>query len=483
VADEPLLAVIVDIDRWLTRDRELPFETRLQRDRKIGRALNADGTLARVIGWWREVGGAGESDRIGLRVVRMWRLMLLLLFLAGLVTGGFVTSAAMAYDGSYPVNLLLLFSLLVGVPGLFLLLTLLALPGWIPGLRSLREAFSALSLGRWALFWVDKVGHTGLADSLRTGRRHSSFARWQLLVFSQWFAIGFFAGALLLAWLLVAFTDLAFGWSTTLRLDAADVQNFFAWLAGPWSAWLPAAVPDLTLTEASRYVRLAAGETSRVEAVRLGEWWPFVLMVLICYGLLPRLLLLGFGSWRARRATRALLLENSEVTALLDRLDSPSVTYTAADEDVVEQSEDALPALPAVERDRSLCALIWNDALTPEGLRELLQKQRGSAPEQVLSFSILEDSEQWRSRLQQLPQGIESLIIVTKGWEPPLLEFVDFVRLLRENLAQSVRIAVFPVDLRGKGIAESDRRVWARALMQLDDPALYVMDAFTGEAQ
>jgi hypothetical protein len=64
-----------------------------------------------------------------------------------------------------------------------------------------------------------------------------------------------------------------------------------------------------------------------------------------------------------------------------------------------------------------------------------------------------------------------------------LLEFVDFVRLLRENLAQSVRIAVFPVDLRGKGIAESDRRVWARALMQLDDPALYVMDAFTGEAQ
>jgi len=477
VADEPLLGVVVEIDRWLALDRERGYEQRLQRDREIGRTLNQTRSFDRVLAWWEQLADSAPDHDRGHRVVKMRRLAVLALLISGFVTGGFVTSAAFAYDGSYPVNLLLLLSVLVGVPGLLLLLTLLALPGWVPGMRTLGDTFAALSLGRWALHWIDRVGHTDLAGSLPGGRRHSRFARWQLVVFSQWFAVGFFAGALLVAWSLVAFTDLAFGWSTTLDLDSADVHGFFALLAWPWAAWLPAALPDLNLTEASQYLRLAGAETSKGEAMRLGQWWPFVLMVMLCYGLLPRLLLLGFGTWRVHQAIRAWLLDNPEVSALLDRLDSPSLTYAAAAEDLPEDSDTAAVSAPALTPDARLCALIWNDALTVDAARQMLQQSLHLAPQQVLTISVLEDEQQWQAELERMADGVESLVILTKGWEPPLLEFVDFLESIRQRLGDAIRFAVVPVDVTGTTILPADRRVWARALARIDDTALYVMDA------
>lgn len=492
MADESLLAAAIDLERWLRADRERPYEMRLHRDREIGRAIPSSDPVRRILAWWLEISArdpasAADSDIVadGARVVRLRNLLTLVLLLSGVAVGGFVCSAALAYDGSYPVNLLMLIAVLVGVPGVLLLLTLLALPGWIPGSRAVADIFSSLNPSRWALSWLGRAGGVAatsapsIDSSIFNAGRYASVTRWQVVTFSQWFAVGFFTGALSTAWLLVAFTDLAFGWSTTLDLAGEDVHQFFLALALPWAGWLPTAVPEPALTQASQYVRLADVSQDAGEAARLGDWWPFVLMVVLVYGMLPRLVLLLCASWRLRIAIHRWVLNNVDVTALLDRLDSPSVTYDADPEAEPEEATglrlSPLPEAPP----GAVGVLVWNDAMAAAAAVEFLQEQLGLSPGSVSAFSVLDSTENWQEKLTELSSRMDNLsrlVVISKGWEPPLLEFLDFLKLVRQMLPD-VSVAVAPVDITGHGIAASERDVWARTLSRLKDSKLYVLAA------
>jgi len=480
VADRELLAAAVDIERWLKADRQTAYDERLRRDRAIGRQLGVTRPGARVLAWWdRIVADLDEPPRVGARVVSFRRLLTAALLGLGVVLGVGVGAAAFAYDGSAPVNVLALLAVLVVVPGLLLLLTLLALPGWVPGVRALGDTFAAFSLGRWAGVLLDRVSGSDLFAGLQASRRQEPFARWQLVLFSQWFAVAFFVGVLALAAARVTFTDLAFGWSTTLTVavDARSMHALFTALATPWSAWLPQAVPDLALTEASRFNRLETGGVSAARAVLLGAWWPFVVMCVVTYGLAPRLLLLIVGAWRLRTATRAWLLGSADVTALLDRLDSPSVTYEAVPEQLDAASAGGYVPSTRLEPDTRARAVVWNQAMAEERVAEWLAERFGLAPAEVSGFDVLQGPDEWRERLDALGTDVRHVVIVTKGWEPPVLEFTDFVERLRTSLGAEVTIAVAPVAVDGTHVDAADRDVWARALGRLHDPRLYVMDA------
>lgn len=119
--------------------------------------------------------------------------------------------------------------------------------------------------------------------------------RWQMLYYLQllWLVAG--AGLLLGFSALLMFSDLAFGWSSTLLDSGRSPVAVFDWLSAPWRGLWPAAVPDAALLEATRYVRIAPVSGS-VE--RAGDWWPFLMASLIFYNLIPRALLAGFSLWR-----------------------------------------------------------------------------------------------------------------------------------------------------------------------------------------
>jgi len=446
VADASLLAAAIDIEGWLRQDARTPYDARLERDREIGRQLGTGPAEQRVLGWWAEIRTRlDEPPTVGTRIERVRRLLTALLLLLGVAVGLGVGAAAFAYDGTAPVNLLALLAVLVGLPGLLLLLTLLALPGRVPGVRALGDTFAAFSLGRWAGVLLDRVSGSDLFAGLKSSRRQEPFARWQLVLFSQCFAVGFFVGVLGMAAGRIAFTDLAFGWSTTLSagVDARSVHAFFAALAAPWSAWLPAASPDLALTEASRFNRLETGGVS---------------------------------------AERAALLGSADVTALLDRLDSPSVTYQAAPERLDDAGSAAAAPPPSLPADASARAIVWNAAMAPERVAGWLGERFGLAPAEVISFDVLQTPIEWNERLEALSTGITHLVVVTKGWEPPVLEFTDFLELVRGAVGRDVTIAVVPVAVNGVDVDARDRDVWARSLGRLGDARLYVMDATRGDA-
>jgi hypothetical protein len=483
-----VLAQTVDIRRWLREDRRTPFAQRLERDRGIGRALPQRDPVDRVLAWWQQVGRAGGGaggPRLGERVVAARRLACAALATLGLLLGVGVAGVAFGYDGRYPVNLFTLLGVLVGLPLVLLVFTLLLIPGRVPGLGAFQAVAAGMNLGRWVGAWLDRfLGAELFAPGLLGSGSVSAFSRWQLVVFSQWLALGFFAGALAVALLQVTFTDLAFGWSTTLDMDPALVHGWVAALSSPWAAWLPEAAPDAALVEASRYFRLEEGRMALERVERLGGWWPFVLMTMLVYGALPRLVLMLFGLWRLRRATARLLLEDPEVTALLDRVDAPLVALGGNDEEETLAAERGeLPAPREPVSAEGLMLMIWNGALTQERARDWLAANLGVDSRAVVETGILQSEDEQRRRVEQarrdLNGRVRRVVLVTKGWEPPLLEFVDFLGLLREELGGDCSVTVVPVDVAGTAVRAAERSVWSHALARVRDPRLYVLEAST----
>lgn len=473
-----LLSHSVNIHHFLEQDRGLRLSQRRERDRDIGRQLGGDGSTLTdtetVLGWWRVIQAqqAGTLDiSTGQRVATVRRWLSLALVLAGLLVGGSVCSVALAYDGSHPVNLLAFIGVMVGLPVLLLLLTLVTM-AWrmrrlvITSDKVVHGAPAGLHLNSWLLgLWERLSGslwQVGFGQSNARGR----FAYWQVMLFSQLFSVGFFAGALVMFAVLVAVTDLAFGWSTTLQLDAALVHRWFMALAAPWSGLWVEALPDLALVEASRFYRLEGGIVD-VSALRLGQWWPFVLMSLLVWGLLPRLGMLGVCRWRVAIATRALLREHSEVTALLDRMNTPAI---ALGEDVHTEPLQAQPRGDVVTL-RNLDdaqVVVWNNAL------EVAQAQAHLG-------SLLSDRE-LQNVIASLPAQVPRVLVMVKAWEPPMLEVLDMLQLLRRHLGTSSSILVTPIGLPEQGFdpAADDVQVWSAAVAKLRDPGIYVAQAEPG---
>ena len=486
-----MLAVVLDIRRWLLDDRDTPFAERLRRDRRIGRQLpdpavrGRDG-VERVLGWWREIcrdtPEAGSADGFGERVARACALGSTVLTAVGVVSGMAVSGAAFAYQGPYPVNLFTLLGVLVVLPLGLLLLTVALLPARLPGLDGPRFILEGLNAGRWLGAWLDRYFDTDLFGAFASPRARTGFARWQLLVFSQWLAVGFFLGVLALSLLLVTFTDLAFGWSTTLGLGAERVHGWVSIVAAPWAAWWPAAAPDLELVERSRYFRLEQGGLPLERVAVLGSWWPFVLATVLVYGLLPRLLFLALCYWRLRAAVRRLLLFDPEVTALLDRLDAPMVGLEGSgeEESLAPPTEKLAGLAPSsLVADEELACVIWNAAVTDSAATAWMERVLALRPRMVLRLSTLQTLEDQSATLAALPETLRRVLVFTKGWEPPLLEFMDFLGMLRERVGGGCSVTVVPLDVAAAGVERVQRDVWARALGRLRDPALTVMEPVT----
>ena len=145
--------------------------------------------------------------------------------LAGAAAGAATALGAFWYDGSGRVNVLLLLALFVGLP----LLTLVLFAAAALSRRGLR-AINAGRLGTLLARMLPAGGARALAR-VAAGEHGAGPAKWSVLCWSQWLGLGYGAGAVAAALALVLFTDLAFGWATTLDVDPGAVQRLASALA------------------------------------------------------------------------------------------------------------------------------------------------------------------------------------------------------------------------------------------------------------
>lgn len=485
------LGRVVDLASQLEADARVDPETLRRRDRTLGRELagRLDDATERVEAWL-DRRSAGSDASLGEQALRAQRVVRLLLALLGLALGAGASLALFAYDGSHPVNVLRVVGFFVALQLVLVALTLvLLLPdAWrrrLPGLAALQDVLALASPGRWqpALRRLLPAAQRAALDRagglvLRHQRLYGPAQKWLWLSASQLFAVCFHASALAAAAALVALSDLAFGWSTTLDIDAGWIQRGAALLAAPWAWALPEAVPDLELVQATRYFRGEGGIA--VDPVRSAQWWRFLLACMASYALAPRLVLLGVAALRQRAALRRVFAELPGAAELRERLDTRWVS-TAADapEGPAPSGGPRAPA-PRVPVPARVRAVRWSGvpvadervAEIASGLgAELAGLHEGGAGSGVSDAELA----------AELARAGDAPLVLVKAWEPPLLELLDWLAELRQALGAATPILVLPLGADAQGrLAPArgpDARIWARRLDASGDPRLDVVRA------
>lgn len=473
----------LEIPAWLEADGVRPLADRLKRDRSIAATFPGSDPIARVRHWWRvvrrEMPPAARDAQFAANLSRARGIITFLMLLIGALAGAGTAAAVFRYDGTWPVNVVTVLAVLAVLQLVLIALTLILMLPKVPGLGALQSLLGGLNPGALAAALYRRVAGQGdqrsrlLVWHEARGPAAGRFARWQMLTWSQCAAVSFNVAALVCALVLITFTDLAFGWSTTLRLGDADVYQLTRLLAAPWREFWPAAVPSAELIEHSRFFRLAASPPSAVAASELTGWWPFLLAALLTYGLLPRCCLLLLASIRLRAATRNLLLDDPRVRALLDRMSAADVHLGSDVKETVTIFPDAdARSAPAMSGDAAV--IVWSGALprseverwTAEHLRwRVMEAMEAGSRTIAADQAVIE-------RIAEL-QPI-TLILYVRGWEAPLLDLQDFIQALRKKVGSQCSLILVPVGANGDVASESQRSIWSRWTARVGDPALYM---------
>jgi hypothetical protein len=291
----------------------------------------------------------------------------------------------------------------------------------------------------------------------------ASVRAWLIARWSHAGGIGFFLGALAVFLALVMFTDLAFGWSTTLSLSAVNLEGLVRALALPWSWVFVDAVPSSEVIEATRYYRSEGVLAPPPQPAMLGLWWSFLVLAMLVYGFVPRLLSFVIAGWLLKRSVRQAYLAHPQTRTLLERLTPPRVesqgpmTHDAA---FTAAHVDLGTVWPAASPGQTL--INWSSV--PLDDRILLRATKGKS---VLlaggSRPLVED----QALLEEIPVKCDaSVLVVCKAWEPPVLDLQDFLGALDEATPHGVEVMPISIDAGLPVVPNArDRGVWQRAFV------------------
>jgi len=503
-----LLAGLVDLSSQLEADRTSNYGELQRRDRRIGLVLGKYRTkpVSQIVYWLNELRDTGETGlnmKYGGRASLACRLIGLFMLVGGLLLGWSTARLVFYYDGSQPVNIVHVLAIFVFLQLFLLGLLLLSIilqtcRRWLPPAERLSELVRLVSPGKLQVLLahllpqryrrgLEKI--TGQIESHH--RLYHGVQQWLIITWSQVFALAFNVGGIFCAVYLITFTDLAFAWSTTLEVEADLLHSITSVLSRPWSPWLMQATPSIELIESTRYFRFKDGalpgqSDGMVNLSGLGKWWPFLLSCMAFYGLLPRLVLLVTAKWRLRRRIIAAMMHLPDVHELLDRLNSELIVSQSAEPETSNLARPMTGELHSgtLSLDQRVCQVInWSSVpIDDNEVSSILQHHFGCTVSSVVhaggSYSTDED-ENTIVRLSQAGLKEQVIALLTRSWEPPMMELIDFIKALRKAIGVVIPIVVilFPAgDVSERpGVSPVMLRQWQDKLRSEGDPWLVVM--------
>lgn len=470
------LAELIDLEVQLASDRDRPSDELIARDRAIALRWEDDPKTAHELlaRWLHSLKRQSTAPSPGGRFERTHGVVIWLVIAVFGLIGAAVALAVLQFTGDHPINVLV-------VLGVFVFLQWLNLLGTIAAFVWSRSSPGLIAhLPLTALFRRSIVRMLGADDAGRFLARRSLYARverWVLFRVMQLGAVAFNVGAIATFVAAVSFTDLAFAWSTTLQIGAEGLQRFCEILALPWRLWLPDAVPSIALVEATQYFRLDAAYVNAPAGTRVqdpavaGGWWPFLLMCLLVYGLIPRLVLAVWGSFGMRRAFRKLPFDTPEEAEVIVRLTTPRVRRVHQNDpgNVAPLGEGHRP-LGRPERfstNEPAIAVRWRDAeISNKAFLSRLQERFGAVVEGPIASAGGHDHSEDEALLGRLRGNGQPVLVLAEPWNAPDRAFKRLVRSLRED-GQSRRTIYV---LLTPGGDDEQREVWAGYLAELADP-------------
>jgi hypothetical protein len=184
--------------------------------------------------------------------------------------------------------------------------------------------------------------------------------------------------------------------------------------------------------------------------------------------------LLGVSVARLRAATRALLLDDARVTALVDRMASPAIETASAEhgEAAAAPSAEAADYREVTGRAR---AVIWENCVSAPGARAHARSRLGLELAAIVEAGGSRTLGADRQALDAIAASEPGAVVVfTPAWEPPLLELLDFLGELRRRVGGEHSIVVAPMADGARAVTAVEHDTWAHAIGRLRDPRVYV---------
>ncbi|NLZ18298.1 MAG: DUF2868 domain-containing protein [Desulfobulbaceae bacterium] len=476
------------IHRWLKVRQHTPAG-----DRENGQEILLPGTV------WREVSA----------------IFLGFALLFGFASGLGLAGAFLVYSGTAPLNVSAFLGIFVVLQlAILLLQALLLLLRRLKRTQLQSSALYALLLRLMAagVDWVHTRAHRNLPAEqrlnfaalfgrLRSRRAQAPLFIWPVFFLLQLLAVGFNLGVLGLTLAKVIFSDMAFGWQSSLQLSAAQIAEGVRLVALPWGWILPEGTgfPSLAQIEGTQII-LKDG-IYHLATQDLVSWWPFLCMALLVYGLLPRVSLLVGGLVQYRRQLERLELRSPETRRLLQRMTTPQMetggegvddahlrrgVATSLEDSMAVTEEDSVqtgPTVPSIALPVQRLILVPEELFASTDITALQQAVAriagvGESKVQALPFSASEEQELLTQiHAEYMAQRLDEICILQEAWMPPLEETYNLLRELRRVSGAATPITVVLIGKpqgreRLTPTLPEHAAIWHKKMQALADPSL-----------
>jgi len=379
--------------------------------------------------------------------------------------GFFSGIVLLSYSGHEPVNVIYFMAMVILLPIITMILALFSM--------ARANASRSFLVHISPAYWMEKILRLlpgRVQQTLEELHINPSLLNWLIIRRSQLLALLFSIGLLLALLVMVVTKDIAFAWSTTLHVAPEEFHALLETIAMPWKGFFPSAVPSLELIEQSQYFRLGERlDPQMVEnASKLGEWWKFLAFATLVYAIILRV-----GMWMVsiigyRQALKRSFLNLDGVQTLLKTMNEPLITTSSPQFEKQFEGKGNHYAQEIHAFDNSYDRTLgW--AMSEEMLPVLNDVMQIISPvlENVGGTNTLDEDR------EVVLKSKGEVLFYVKAWEPPTMDFVDFL----ESLAKvAEKIIVAPVGMSENGYRpkENELAVWGRKLQDLGEKKVWL---------
>ncbi|NEW60991.1 DUF2868 domain-containing protein [Sulfurovum sp. bin170] len=385
------------------------------------------------------------------------------------IIGFFVGLGLLSYSGEAPVNIIYYLLIVMVVPLLSMTLSLLSMLTH----GGVADFFNHL----FPLHWIEKLFSTlpfaKRVDSLDSPLS-AELSKWIFIERIQLLSLLFSFGLLISLLLMVVVKDIAFGWSTTLQLSPEVFQSILASIGILWEGVLPSAIPSLELVEISQHFRLGRRVDPQMiqNADKLGAWWKFLAMTTIVYAICFRFILWLISKYGVKRQLERDFLALEGVQGILREFNTSFISTKAPKQEIhLEIVEDSIEQVSDNMYKSYNTIFGWNFLKDEIVLANDAKEIRGLAIFAVGGSSSFSEDE------SKAENAKESVLLFVKSWEPPTMDFIDFLEILIEN-REVHEVQLYPLGTVGR-YYDSDAKdiaIWRRKIQGLKSKKVWVID-------
>lgn len=428
----PSLSDLYSLREQIDLDLSASVEELRFRDHAIGRECESLDDVGKLLFWIRKQPGLkGEDDQRfadeGV-VANLLRIVSLAL--------GFFGMSGFLSDDQGLVNVFIFFLCFVLLQVFFCLISI-----WV--------MFRSVIGSPPVIFPINPMKYlfSRMLPDKRFYRECQSVIRLLALRYGQEMGAIFTIGAVIGFFLVLSTSGFGFVWGSTFSLSDSVVMGFTDVVSLPWASIVSSATVSGEAIEISRHQQ-GVTQLGSAEINITRQWWPFLIMSMSVYALLPRVALWGASKYFYRRSMRSSFVDYPGSERVLARMKSPVVTTQAGTPDSSKFSElDELgPEVVLVD---------WSGALEASNGDQFMEIE-GVPVERIIAAglgSLSDDADQVQRIIGMKPRR---LVVVVKAWEPPMADLRDFI----SSLEGVQRCSIYLIPLANKAINEESIEDW-----------------------